>query len=355
MMSGEQSTPTISPSQERRIGIVFAFLSTFFYGISNVAIRYLTDYNIDADWILFFKEFIGISLLIPWLFVRWLQGRFRYSSKGLALRVVIAAVVCQFIGAHLQVLGYAVIGLIISIPLIQSSTLLGVAVFGYFVFGDSLSRRRQTAICILITAVIILSIGKELTAQKHAETEHAVSAGLFLLIAAGTVVAGLSYAVYITILRYVIRQFWKDENSAWLSFQFRQWIGYDYTKQHGQRCYAPFPVTLMMSIVFAVGLLIFGAALYCKHGAAGFYHVPVNAWYVIPISAISNMIGFFFQIQGLRMTSAVQASLIGVSQILMLSLIGFFVFHEAVNALVLCGLGLTVYGIFMSAKPERSP
>ncbi|MDR0520701.1 MAG: DMT family transporter [Planctomycetaceae bacterium] len=339
--------------RERWAGTILAFLSTFFYGISNVAIRSLTDGQIaaDADWILFWKEFIGLSLLIPWLIVRLLQGRFQYSSKRLALYIVIAAVFCQLIGAHLQVLGYAVIGLIISVPLIQSSTLLGVAVFGYIFLGDLLSRKRQAAIAVLITAVAILSIGKEMTAAKT----DTVNAGLFLLVAAGTVLAGISYAAYITILRYSIRQFWKDENSTWLSFQFRHWIGHDHTKTPGQRFYSPFPVTLMMSIVFAVGLVIFGTALYGKHGAAGFTDVPAAAWYVIPVSATANLIGFFFQIQGLRVTTAVQASLIAVSQILMLSLIGFLCFHETVNMLVISGLVLTVYGVFMSAKPERSP
>jgi drug/metabolite transporter (DMT)-like permease len=65
------------------------------------------------------------------------------------------------------------------------------------------------------------------------------------------------------------------------------------------------------------------------------------------------MVGFFFQIQGLRMTTAVQASLIAVSQILVLALIGFTFFNETINLLVLAGLILTVYGVVMSAKPEK--
>jgi drug/metabolite transporter (DMT)-like permease len=53
------------------------------------------------------------------------------------------------------------------------------------------------------------------------------------------------------------------------------------------------------------------------------------------------------------MTTAVQASLIAVSQILILSLIGFVFFNEAINILVLFGLALTVYGVAVSAKPEK--
>ena len=344
--------PEKRPDRERWTGTIFAFLSTFFYGISNVAVRYLTECHVDNDWILFYKETIGLSLLLPWLLLRWCQGRFQYNSKRVALYIFLAAILCQLIGARFQVLGYAVIGLIVAVPLIQSSMLLGVAILGYYIFGDPLSRRRKIAIAILISAVVILSIGKELTmGQSHGK--ESVSAGLFLLVAAGAIVGGISYAVYVVMLRYAIRQHWKDDNSAWLSFSFSHWVGYDYSKQRGQRLYSPFPVTLTMSIVLAVGIIIFGPILYCKYGITGFYDVPPIAWYVILISGTTNMTGFFFQIQGLRMTSAVQVSLIAVSQILILSLIGYFFFYEAINMLVMLGLGLTVYGVFMSAKPEK--
>jgi drug/metabolite transporter (DMT)-like permease len=147
MSNGEDEFPLRRPNRERWAGTIFAFLSTFLYGISNVAVRYLSDPDlvgskIDYDWILFYKEIVGLSILLPWLILRWGQGRFRFCSKRLIFFVIVAAVICQLIGAHLQVLAYAVIGLVIAVPLIQSSTLLGVAILGHFILGDLLSRRR---------------------------------------------------------------------------------------------------------------------------------------------------------------------------------------------------------------------
>jgi len=357
MINGKALVPSRTPDTERWTGTVFSFLSTFFYAASNVAVRYLTDYDeIDHNWMLFYKETFGLVILLPWLLFRWRQGRFRYTSRRLAFYVFLAAIICEFVGARLQVLGYAVIGLIIAVPLIQSSTLLGVALLGHFVLGDSLSRRRKLAITILIVAVTLLSIGKEMTVAGQPLAKETVNAGVFLLVAAGAVVAGIAYSVYILTLRSVIRKHWADGNSTRLSFRFRHWIGHDHEKQPGERFYSPFPITLAMSIVLAVGSLIFGALIYHKSGVAGFYSVPPiaypTAWYCILISGVCNVTGFFFQVQGLRMTSAVQASLITVSQIVLLSVIGFFFFHEAINTLVLLGLGLTVSGLFMSAKPE---
>ena len=338
---------------------MFAFLSTFFYAISNVAVRYLTEYGVDVDWILFYKETVGFSILIPWLLLRLCQGRFRYTSKRLVLIVILAAVFCQLIGARLHFLGFAIVGLIIAVPLIQSSTLLGVSLIGHFVLGEPLSWRRKISMAILIVAVTIISVGKELTATGTSE-DHTVSSGLFLLVAAGTVVAGIFYAIYITMLRHVIRQQWEDTNSTRLSFKFRHWIGHDQVKQKGKRYYSPFPVTLMMSLVFGTGMLIFGTFLYYKYGIAGFYSIPHLAgtpahiaWQCILISGITNGTGFFFQVQGLRMTSAVQASLIAVSQILLMTLVGYLCFNEAIHTVVIIGLGLTVCGVFMSAKPEK--
>jgi drug/metabolite transporter (DMT)-like permease len=274
----------------------------------------------------------------------------------LVLLIIIAAIVCQLIGAQLHVLGFAIIGLIITAPLVQSATLLGVAIIGYFIFGESLSRWRKIAIAVLIVAMTVLSIGKALVAEP--QDESTVSAGLFLLVALGTIVAGIAYSVYIVMMRYVMRQHWKDDNSARLSFKFRHWIGHDRNPvklpgQPGEKFYAPFPVTLAMVIVLAVGMVIFGTILYSKQGVAGFYTAPDFAWRFMLISGVCNLLGFFFQLQGLRMTSAVQASLIAVSQILLLSLVGYWFFAEAINVIVMIGLGLTVYGVFMSAKPER--
>jgi drug/metabolite transporter (DMT)-like permease len=354
-MSNGVSVPEKTADSERWTGMVFTFLSTLLYATSNVAVRYLTTQGVDNDWILFYKETVGFSILLPWLFLRLCQGRFQFTSRRLMFHIILAAILCQLIGARLHVLGFAVIGLVITVPLIQSSTLLGVAMIGHFLLGEKLSRRRRVAISILIVALVIISVGKELAGQSSGSVtgKEVISAGYFLLVAAGTVVAGISYAVYIVMLRYAIRKQWRDENSAWLAFKFRHWIGHDLEKQPDRRHYSPFPVTLMMSIVLATGMGVFGVCLFCKYGIAGFYEVPDVAWNVILISGVANMAGFFFQIQGLRMTSAVQASLIAVSQIILMSLIGYLFFDEVVNSLVMVGLGLTIYGVFMSAKPER--
>ncbi len=339
-----------SPSRERWAGTVLILLSTSFYAASNTVLRLLTDLKVDIDWFLCMKESTGVCLLLPWILFRFYQGRYRWVSKRLLFFVVVASVFCQLVGARLHMLGFSVLGLVVAVPIVQSSTMLGTAFLGQYFLGDPLSRRRKIAMSILIVAVVLLSVGKELTAPPPEEAETSV--GMFLLVALGTVVAGAAYAIYIIILRYVGRRFWKAENSVWASFQFTQWVGYDFPENSQKRLYSPTPVTLTMLIVLCVGIVTFGSCLYAKAGLAGFTNVPPVAWKLILIPGVCNMIGFFFQVQGLRQTSAVQASLIAVGQILVLSLIGMVCFGEPTNLLVWGGLALTAYGVVLSAKPE---
>lgn len=363
-------------------------------------IRLLTEYKVDGDWLLFYKELTGIMLLAPWLLFRLAQGRYRLVSRRLILYVAFAAIICQLVGARLHVLGFAVLGLVVAVPIIQSTTLLGTAILGRYCLGDPISRNRQFAIAILIAAVVLLSVGRELSGfdatVREAESGNAfvdsdfsggtlpdgmspsiapvatfddeqviqdakTYSGFFLLVALGTILAGIAYSIYIIILRYVILKYWKQDAGVWISFQFTQWAGYDYSQRpamlnqtSGSKIYSPFPVTLMMGIVLGVGLIVFGLFLWGKRGPAGFYQVPDPAvWYFVALSGICNMVGFFFQIQGLRRTTAIQASLIAISQMLVLSLVGFAFFGEPINLLVVLGLTLTVCGVFMSAKPEN--
>jgi drug/metabolite transporter (DMT)-like permease len=394
MSSNRVIQVSVPSCRESWSGTVFIFLSTFFYGVSNATIRLLTGYEVDFDWILFYKELLGFLILLPWVIFRLFQGRFSRISRRLIIYVVIAAVICEFIGAHLQVLGYAVIGLVITVPLIQSSTLIGVALLGRYFFGEDISVRRWYAIGVLIVSVFALSVGKELTVQGGAGRGGL----LFIIFVLGAVVAGVAYSVYVVLLRYTVRKYWDDNGGVWQSFQFTKWAGFDLPQRESMLnnaslnngnldsanldsanldnadldnanldrsslggvsggvvcCYAPFPVTLMMLIILGVGVLIFGLCIFVKSGVVGFYDVPFGVWYIIPVAGLSNVVGFFCQIQGLKMTSAVQASLIGVSQMILLSVVGFIYFRESVNFVVVSGLILTAYGVIISAKPENT-
>ena len=354
-----------------------AFISTFCYGLSNSLIRFMTEYNADVDWILFYKELTGFVLILPWLLLRYFQGRYRLTSKLFIFYVVIAAILCEFVGARLHVFGFAVIGLVVAAPLIQSSTLLGTAVLSRCVFKDPISHRRLFAIALLLFAVTILSVGKELTnktpqaapmtqvvEQKQSEMPVQTKEqpkeqwGFFLLVCAAMGIAGASYAIYIVILRYVLLRFWNTSSSVWVSFQFTQWAGWDFPllPKRGLRSkevYSPFPATLMMSIVLGTGVVVFGLCIWAKTGQTGFYEVPDRTlWLLVLMSGLANVIGFFFQVEGLRMTTAVQAQLIALSQMVILLLVGFFFFKEPVNAVIITGLFLTICGVAISAKPE---
>lgn len=337
-------------------GLVFSFISTMFYAVSNSMLRLLTDIGVPGDWMLFYKELIGFTLLIPWLGFRFVQGRYQFVSRRLIFYGIVASILCELIGARLHMLGFAVIGLVIAVPIVQSSTLLGTAVLGKVFLGDRLSRNRIIAITILVVAVIVLSIGKSYIVPNDASSQTGYTGTYSLLVALGTFAAGIAYAAYIIMMRYVVLRDWDNDNNLWQSFRFSHWAGYEQAKSKRDvkpKQYAAFPITLMMSLVLGTGVTVFGSCLLWERGLAGFYAVPANAWYFVLLSGVANLLGFSFQVHGLRMTTAVQASLISVSQMLILSVIGYVFFKETVNSIVLTGLFLTACGIIISARPEK--
>lgn len=359
------SSPSHTQTPESWSGTILICFSTTFYGISSVVQRLVSEMQIvgtqekmPIDWILFYKELVGASVLVPWLLFRLFQGRHRHVSKRLLFFLVIAAIICQLIGARLHLYGIATIGLVIAIPLVQSSTLIGTALLGQVFLGDALSKSRMVSIFILIASLCFLTFGKLMLPET---SDNAVGTNLpykyVMLVALGAIVAGIAYSFYVIMIRWIGRQHYRSQDGIWASFQYSQWVGHDFpTSTAKSKRYAPLSTTLMMFIVLGTGAVIFGICLFlngrCRFDA--FYAgIPQSAWNVIAISGLANVIGFFFQIQGLRMTTAIQASLIAVSQIVALSLIGIFFFGEQTNTIVWVGLGLTAYGIVRSANPEN--
>ncbi len=344
-----------------------------FYCTSNTILRELTVLRVDNDWSLFWKEFAGLCVLVPWLLLRCLQGRYRLLSKRLFLWLILGGTLCELVGARLQMYAYLTVGILISAPLIQAASMGGTAALGSLVLRDPLSIHKKIAMGVLVLATVLLLFGKELAAEhvvaETGATGTGTSSSAFpcLLAGLGSLAAGVSYSIHMVIVRFVGHVHWRDDlYTARQSMRFRHWIGHDLRGRDdtpdGSRFYSPFPVTLIMGTIFGVGVFWFGLCLYRKTGWDGFLHIATvdgqwldmektaRSWWLVGISGFCNMVGFFFQVQGLRMTSAVQVSLVAVSQFLFLALFGMFFFGEPTNAIIWTGVALAVCGVLLSAK-----
>jgi drug/metabolite transporter (DMT)-like permease len=116
------------------------------------------------------------------------------------------------------------------------------------------------------------------------------------------------------------------------------------------------PITFIAVEVTAVGAVIFGFEFLRDHGykiSAMWENIPPRAWTLVVTAGLLNMVGFLFQITGLRYTMVARAQMISVAQIVIGTLFGVFFFCEETNMMIWFGVILTVLGIFIISMPEN--
>ncbi|MGL6196427.1 MAG: EamA family transporter, partial [Thermoguttaceae bacterium] len=137
------------------------------------------------------------------------------------------------------------------------------------------------------------------------------------------------------------------------------WVGHDFSTHtqvpspysDGGRVYSPFPITLIMIIVTGVGVVAFGGKILATRGFHGLFIAPEPWWwYWVLLAGILNLMGFFFQVQGLLLASAAKMSLISASQIVILAVVGVLFFKEPMSILILIGVVLTITGVIFASK-----
>ena len=355
-----------------------SLVSMLLYTVSNATLRHLGDLDVPIDWCLAVKEAIAVAVLAPWVIFRLVHRRYRFQSKRLLLILVIASLICEVIGAQNQLVAYALVGLVIAVPALQSCQLIATALIGNYYLNDKISRSKWIAMGLLLGAVFLLSFGKSLNQPSRAET-HSLqenvtqiqqtpeSQGFSRLTLRGVgaaLIAGLAYSVYINAIRYTLRRDRGQTLDPWDSINVRDWIGHDFathrreplplSEASGQmakkQLYSPFPITLIMIFVTGIGMLYYGTSVVVTRGFAGFGDVPSNCWFWIILSGITNVIGFFFQIQGLLLASAAKVSLISAFQIVIFAFLGILFFNESMNICIAIGVMLAIIGVLFSSQ-----
>lgn len=324
--------------------VVACFLSAFCFTVANLFLRHLTNYHLDNNWTLFFKEFTGVLVLSPWILFCFIQKYYRSLSARLLSCVVLAAIICELVAAKLHLWCYATIGLAISAPVIQSASVIGSLLLGFFVLRDIVSRKKIAAAIILLLAIIALTLGgQNILLDWDSETPLLFFAGIM-----AAIVAGIAYTVDFVLLRYACIQYWQqDRLSMTVNPQIEAGAGKLDTD--GRR---PLPLLLVVFVFLFVGTLVFGVDMCRTSGLKGFCAVPSDCWKWVLLAGLFNVIAFMLQVLGLRLTSVSQVTFIGVSQVVFLSLSGFFFFGERLNGFVVLGLLLTSVGVCMSSSPE---
>jgi len=305
------------------MGVLSCIAATTFYSFSNVCFKELKILETDIRWTLFLKEMVCVSCVTPVILVQLFRRRYAWPAWNWIIFLLVGSFVCQYLGARLHLWAIVTIGLVISLPLMQASNLVSAAGIGRVFLGERVAPRCRLAICVMLMAIGCLFFGSRLLDAE--KTAQSIEGNTLMIGGLGAVAAGLAYSLYIVFLR-------RTSSSRQM------------------------PVTFIAVEVTAVGAVIFGFEFLRDHGwqlAAFWENVPPRAWLLVGASGLFNMIGFLFQINGLRLIVVARAQMISVLQIVIGTLFGVFFYHEMTNVLVWLGLSLTVLGIYIVSTSDK--
>ncbi|MCL2303962.1 MAG: DMT family transporter [Planctomycetaceae bacterium] len=330
-----------------------ALVSMLLYTVCNASLRHLGDLQAPIEWSITVKETVAVVFLAPWIFFRLLRRRYRFQSKRLFLLLLVGALICQVIGSQNQLFAYAVVGLIIATPTLQACQLTATALIGKYALKDSISRSQWGAMALLLIAVLLLSLGKSADLTTFVENGSTIRT---LQGIGASALAALAFATYFNIVRYLMRKHRNHSLGAWESIRIHDWVGHNLATHPSQeRRYSPFPITLLMITVTGVGVLYYAPVVFLTRGGwEGFTNVPKECWFWACLAGVTNLVGFFFQIQALLLASATKMSLIAAFQIVTFAVLGILFFGESMNMLIAVGVAFAIVGVFFSSQEAKS-
>ena len=299
-----------------RLGVLLCLISTTLFSFSNVFLRQLGELGVSHSWTICVKEIFTISCLVPVILIMAVRGRYQWPKWKWISTILIGGFVCEYVGARLHLNAFAVLGLVVSIPLLQASNMVFAALLGRGVLGERVGHRSRVALTIMLVAMIFLVFGPKRI--DTGDSLHTITNNALLLAGVGTVVAGFAYSIHVVLMRWA-------SNSREM------------------------PITFIAVQVTGIGALIFGFEFLRDNSwqiSAFWQDVTPQSWRLILLTGFFNMVAFLFQINGLRYTMVARAQMISVAQIVVGTMFGVFFFRESANAMIWFGVSLTVLGIY---------
>ena len=299
----------------------------------------MTNYKeVSADWTLCLKESVTVLCIGIFILFSALRGKYRFPTLRAVGMIILAGLFCELIGARSHLKSYALIGIVLAAPLMQSFQLIGTAGIGAVFLGERVTRLKALSIGLLIFAVALLSFSPVLLppSRPDAVTFQIPKGGTLFWGTFATFMTGLGYTIHLTILRSVLRHNHPESDVS------------ESASVSGGKQVRPTPVSSVMFLVTLTGMIVFGVCLWLERGPSGFWRdIPIECWGIVLMSGVLNLCGYYFQNRGVELVSAATGALVAVSQICLLTVFGILFFHESSNALVWLGLMMTVAGVIL--------
>lgn len=315
--TGLSNTESASAALRRR-GFNYCLASSLCYTLTFFLVRYLTE-RVNPDWILCIRESVGVLAALPVILFLAIRRKFAWPPLKVIAAILLAGFFCEFLGARLRIWSYAVLGLVLANPLIQISTILETLLLGAILLRERVSLKKIVVFVVLtaaITTIAFSNTGMKPLLKDSFLTSH-IGWGIALAL-----LTGLGHTLFYLIMRKISK---KESANA-----------------------AAVPISLSLLLICLVGAVTGGGFFLAKEGVGAFAAIPVNCWVLVLVAGVGVTAGFIFLNLGLRYASAAKVTMIAVSQLVLLTLLGRFVLHEPTNILVWLGLSLACVGILLT-------
>ena len=301
-----------------RRGILLGAVSSIGYSAANVFLRAVDD--CDPVWVSCIKAVPTILVVFPWLVWRYQKVESKFCPPKLVLGLVLLSMTSHFLGNVGFQWSLNKIGISLAVPICLGVLIVTGALVDWWFLKDKPSRRTMWSMAILITAVVVLSIGgKEAFAQLKKTLEDSDSNPYLLALAVGAViVSGINYGFFGAVIKVV-----------------------------GNRDVSQPAIMTIISVTGFLFLLVISAL-------NGSWRVgrnlEVENLLHMTLAGICNAIAFVALVSAIKILSVTRYNLVNASQAALGAITGAVIFHEPVSSWMVGGIVLTVVGLMVMKR-----
>jgi len=292
------------------------------YTVANICLRSVT--HLDPAFVSMVKALPTIAVLAPLVAIRAARGQRLMPSLSLLGLVALVAVIGQVGGNIGFQSSLGLVGLALAVPINLGVMILTGAVLGHWLLGDRVSRSMIWASCVLVIAIVVLSLGApqaNLRLHQGAETAQEAwwwsLAGVFI-----SCVSGLAYSCLSVTLRYVTNR--------------------------------GAPIASVLLVIGTVGTVTLGAIAAARLGGLPWASVSSRDMACLLGAGFSNVLAFIALTRALQLSSVMFVNALSASQTAFSALAGVLIFQEPFTLALAMGVGMTALGLLMTKgrKPQ---
>lgn len=259
------------------------------------------------------------AALVSLLLVGWAASR---GSSGLPPRrligpLILTAICVQFGGNVAYQFALGGIGVAMTAPLTYGALIIGGALLGLIILGETITRGSLIGMLLMLTAIGLLSLGADEAASSlgHQAAVEASSWAIQGLAMGAAALAGLSYAVCNVVIRRMVTR------------------------------HATLAGTLL--IFCMTGVVALGLGSVWRLGLPALADTSATNLSYMLLAGLFNAVAFYSVGKGLQILTVARVNALNATSIAMMAMVGTVFFNEAASPGLLSGVALMVAGIFL--------